>query len=345
MKTFLTLMIALFALSGCGDSAPREASGDAAPAGDAQTPDASATAALPRIDAKNITVSGISSGAYMATQMHLAFSDIISGAGLIAGGPYGCAQNSMRQALGPCISGEDIDVGALQASAKEAAEAGRIDPLSNLSDDSVWLFHGSNDTAVGQPVVTAAAAFYAGLIDTTPALVTDVPAAHGIPTIATGADCDSFAEPYLQSCNYDAAGTLLAHLLGALAPRASEAGGRMMPVSQRGFDDVELLDEGTLYIPASCEQRSCALHVVFHGCKQSSGFIGDAMVTGAGYNEWADTNNIVIFYPQAAASRMAPMNPLGCWDWWGFTGDDYDTRNGKQIAAIKTMIDRLAARQ
>ena len=51
-----------------------------------------------------------------------------------------------------------------------------------------------------------------------------------------------------------------------------------------------------------------------------------------------------MLYPQAAASRISPMNPLGCWDWWGFTGDDYDTRAGKQLAAVKAMIDGLAAR-
>ena len=36
------------------------------------------------------SVSGISSGAYMAGQFQIAHSRIVAGAGIIAGGPYGC---------------------------------------------------------------------------------------------------------------------------------------------------------------------------------------------------------------------------------------------------------------
>ena len=34
-------------------------------------------------------------------------------------------------------------------------------------------------------------------------------------------------------------------------------------------------------------------------------------------------------------------NPRGCWDWWGYTGTDYATRNGVQIATIVAMVARL----
>lgn len=37
------------------------------------------------IETSKITVSGISSGAAMANQLHVAFSDIINGAGIVAG--------------------------------------------------------------------------------------------------------------------------------------------------------------------------------------------------------------------------------------------------------------------
>ena len=57
-----------------------------------------------------------------------------------------------------------------------------------------------------------------------------------------------------------------------------------------------------------------------------------------GYNRWAASNNIVVLYPQTEAS---PGNPNGCWDFWGYTGQDYYSRDGKQMAAVKTMIDRL----
>jgi len=43
------------------------------------------------IDRNRVDVSGISSGAYMAGQMHVAFSKTFRGAALLAGGPYWCS--------------------------------------------------------------------------------------------------------------------------------------------------------------------------------------------------------------------------------------------------------------
>ena len=59
--------------------------------------------ALPPIDGDRVTVSGVSSGAYMAMQLHLAYPEVFSGAGLVAAGPYGCAQGSLMTALGSCM--------------------------------------------------------------------------------------------------------------------------------------------------------------------------------------------------------------------------------------------------
>lgn len=69
--------------------------------------------------------------------------------------------------------------------------------------------------------------------------------------------------------------------------------------------------------------------------------MADAVARGAGFNEWAEANRLVVLYPQAKASRMAPLNPLGCWDWWGYTDEDYATRDGAQIKAVQAMVDRL----
>ena len=66
---------------------------------------------------------------------------------------------------------------------------------------------------------------------------------------------------------------------------------------------------------------------------------GDTFARLAGYNEWADANDIVVLYPQA---ESAALNPFGCWDWWGYTGRDYATGSGTQMAAIRAMIDRIA---
>ena len=85
------------------------------------------------------------------------------------------------------------------------------------------------------------------------------------------------------------------------------------------------------------------MHIALHGCTQDAGSIGKKFVQLAGYNRWADANHIVVLYPQTTASPFAPFNPKSCWDWWSYvTGSDsYVTKFGKQIAAIKAMLDAM----
>ena len=126
-------------------------------------------------------------------------------------------------------------------------------------------------------------------------------------------------------------------------------------------------DKGFVFAPLQCQQgRSCALHVAFHGCRQGHRYYGYGIVPSiyggesgwshfvenAGYNEWADANDVVVLYPQVR-SREYPYfffdlkalqhaNPEGCWDLWGYTDPNYHTRGGKQIKAVWKMIQALA---
>ena len=70
----------------------------------------------------------------------------------------------------------------------------------------------------------------------------------------------------------------------------------------------------------------------------------------AGYNRWADTNRLIVLYPQtltrygwgAADGRWSYLfNPRGCWDWWGYTGEQYATQLGPQVRAVMGMAERL----
>jgi poly(3-hydroxybutyrate) depolymerase len=56
------------------------------------------------IDPTTITVSGVSSGAFMGVQLHVAHSDIISGVGAIAGGIYSCSEGQVATAITTCMS-------------------------------------------------------------------------------------------------------------------------------------------------------------------------------------------------------------------------------------------------
>lgn len=297
------------------------------------------------IDPSRISTSGISSGGFLAGQLHLAHSDTFSGVAVIAGGPWWCAQASLQTALGACINGEGIDVDALLRHAAELDAAGAISPLGNVRDDRAWLFLGAKDAVVAAGVIDAAADFYGQLVAPGNAtVVLDVPVAHGFPTLETGVPCDQMASPFLNACDYDAAGELLAALHGPLRPRTT-ARGEILAIRQPGAAEAGMLDDAMLYVPTRCAAgEPCGIHVALHGCQSSTEFIGEQFVRGAGFNEWAEANDLLILYPQVAKSRMAPMNPLGCWDWWGYTGDAYATRNAPQIVAIMATIEALSGR-
>lgn len=296
------------------------------------------------IDPARITVSGVSAGAYMAGQIHIAHSATIAGAGLIAGGPYGCASGSMQQALGPCMNGGDIDVQALAQNARDQANEQTIDALENLVGDRVWVFHGANDTIVNAAVPAAAIEFYADIAATINVTsVADIGAPHGMPTIGRDESCATVATPFLNACDFDAAGELLKVVANISNDRIDQPEGELRRVAQPGATAAAMLDEALLFVPAACaDGQTCGLHIDFHGCQQSSEFVGEAYALGAGYNEWAASNNLLVLYPQVARSRVAPLNPLGCWDWWGYTGAAYATRAGAQISVVKSLIDTLS---
>ena len=52
------------------------------------------------IDPSGVSVSGLSAGAFMAVQMHVAYSSTINGSAIFAGGPFYCAQDSLMIAEG-----------------------------------------------------------------------------------------------------------------------------------------------------------------------------------------------------------------------------------------------------
>jgi hypothetical protein len=306
-------------------------------------PEPSAPVAAPL--AAPVTVSGVSSGGYMAMQAHVALSDRIGGAAIIAAGPYHCAEGKLGKALSICLSGDALELAPLLDFVRDAAQAGKIADPGQLGDDRAWVFHSPADTVVGAAVSRAAADFYAAFLDASAiTLVNDVVAAHGWPTLDRGAACEDMGGDFINACDYDASGELLAHLYGDLAPRAAGEGElRRVDVTAHLPAQSGLDDEAYLFVPRDCAGdaiSACRLHVSFHGCQQGAEFRGDAFPTKVGLNEWAAGNRIVVLYPQIVA-RFG--NPQGCWDWWGYSGSDYDLRAGLQIEAVDNLIDAFAA--
>jgi poly(3-hydroxybutyrate) depolymerase len=297
----------------------------------------------------SVTVSGISAGGFMAGQYHVAYGDEVGGAGILAAGPWYCAEGSMSRALGPCMKAEDgaPDGAALLEQARAAAGRGQVAPLESLAEDRVWVFHGERDATVVRAVSDALVAFYQGIVvPDRLEYVTAVPAVHGFPTLDEGLACDEAGDPYLNDCDYDAAGELLRHLYGDLAPRGRANPRNLVAFDQRRYETpgASLEPLGYAYIPAACRAgQPCRLHIAFHGCRQGTSFVGRAFIMNAGYNEWAEANGIVVLYPQVQRSFAMPLNPQGCWDWWGYTGADYAFRDGAQLASVRQMAQALGA--
>ncbi|MDD2742843.1 MAG: poly(3-hydroxybutyrate) depolymerase [Rhodocyclaceae bacterium] len=326
---------------------------------------ASAAPPLPGLaaNASNITVSGISSGGYMAVQFQVAYSQQVSGVGVLAGGPYFCAAGSVGRALANCMA----------PSAKEApptpketlttitqlAEAGKIDAIKFLSDDRVWLLSGGQDKTVAPAVMDSLAAFYHQLLPEDAVRYVKVPeAGHAMLSVndAKANACDTSTPPFINRCrDIDAAGQLLTHLLGPLQPAASVPAGEIIAFDQRPYIkgsaiDASMAEEGYAFIPKTCHEGACKVHVAFHGCRQNAREVGRRFIEGAGYNGWAASNRIIVIYPQTAAraglafgSTKLILNPKGCWDWWGYTGSDYHTRGGVQMRAVQAMIDAISS--
>ncbi|MGH8497694.1 MAG: extracellular catalytic domain type 2 short-chain-length polyhydroxyalkanoate depolymerase [Methylococcales bacterium] len=318
-------------------------------------------------DIENTTISGLSSGAFMATQLHVAYSHYFGGAGIIAGGPFYCAgsyarntllENATTACMSPLIKSVGPNVSKAIIKAKEFAAQGSIDPIENLVNDRVYIFTGTADNTVKSNVVEKTLEFYKklGLKEDQLKYVNTVDAGHSI--ITNNSDdvaCALTEPPYINNCGFEQSTELLQFLYPGLLPPAEKASGQVIAFNQSEFitdfgkdKDFSSMDETAyVYVPSACEKETCRVHIVFHGCEQGNKVIGQEYVTTTGYNEVADTNKLIMIYPQAKPSDPIPYNPKGCWDFWGYSGADpkapnFYSHDAPQMKAVIAMLERLA---
>jgi poly(3-hydroxybutyrate) depolymerase len=363
------------------------------------------------LDPETVTVSGLSSGGWMAHQLHVVHSASIAGAGILAAGPYQCAGGRsllcstagfwlpagscqatvvctaiMRQSFGGWgVYLGPPDLAPLLQTTHRRADEGAIDPLDGLGGDRVWLFTGADDAFAPAEVMAVLRDYYRTLLieigsDASPrslAFVDSVDVAHAmvidVPGPAADNTCRDQGLPHINDCDYAAASEMLGFLYAPVRPddpppvrpaAAAWQAGSLYAFDQRPFfdtadDSVSLHATGHLFVPQACRDgRRCRLHIALHGCRQSQDVVEKECLgrtrcrpllffRDAGYNEWAEANATVILYPQATVwggAADVARNPQGCWDWWGYSGADYDTKSGKQIRAIMAMIGPLTGR-
>ncbi|BFU45386.1 poly(3-hydroxybutyrate) depolymerase [Krasilnikovia sp. MM14-A1004] len=306
---------------------------------------------LPRLNITAAYVSGISSGSYMTSQLQVAYSSVFRGAGTFAAGPYYCGNGDILQLATQC--GTDLtglDVAELENTATRWAAAGRIDPLGNLADARVYAYHGTLDPLVSRHVSDAGVEFYRHFGADVRYHTSDN-AGHGWPSPLGILPCGLTVYPFLINCGNDPEGEMLTHWLGHInpanrGPLASEVTrydqDRYVPGGSAQW--YSMAADGLAYIPPACAAgRPCTLVVALHGCASDTTFAGEMFPEHSYLDNYADTNDLVVLYPQTSISLLRG-NPLGCWDWWGFTGSDFATRSGPQMQAIVNMVHALGVR-
>jgi len=335
------------------------------------------------------SISGLSSGAYMAVQLHLAHSSHFVGLGIIAGGPYRCVEsfrdaaniaedayalNAIYICMTPLTAQTGPRAKRLADLARQTAAAGKIDPIENLAGDRLYIFTGALDPVVNSLVVRSTRDFYLDL--GVPAaqikFIDTVPAGHSIITDnIEDSPLAATQPPYINNGGFMQSHDILRHIYGDLKPPFPYPTGQLIRFKQSEFINrdasfASMAEFGYVYVPRAVQQGETArgVHIALHGSQQGYNYVnlvgglpdtafqpafGNRYMTTTGYNQIADSNNLIVLYPQAAADDgNQAQNPEGSWDWWGYSSPnprhpDYYSKDAVQIRAIYNMLEQLCS--
>lgn len=305
------------------------------------------------------SVVGVSSGGYMAMQLAIAWPERFKGVGVLAAGPWGCAQGSLSLALNQCMMTRRGEPALAELDARWAryAAEGHVGSEAARGDLRAYVWHGEADDVV-DPVLgdLLAEQLRQWLADEEQLKVARseetghgwpvrLPSASGTAPEALGG-CRQGGGSHVLACDEDIAGEMMAWLHPERSAASPEGQGELVAFAQGEFDAKGLADTGYVYVPAGCDNGKCGVTVALHGCQMSVEAIGETFVRHTGLNAWADRHQQIVLYPQAESSLA---NPQGCWDWWGFAESTWqlsplhDTREGEQVSALAAMLERLQA--
>ena len=266
----------------------------------------------------------------------MAFSSEISGAAIVAGGPYYCSQGAFAAqalwipralhvllfvgtvavALTSCTTTPSlINVDELVLITLNTEATLTIDRTANLRNSSVWLFSGSKDTIVAPGVMRKLEEYYGHFVDSSRIhTVYSVPAEHSWVTSGFGNACASLGSPYINDCNFDAAAEMLRVLIDGLAPSGRSNSSNFRTFDQRPFlapltpREASMADEGWVYVPSSCASASPErvgaagrLPRVLGGCRLHLAFHGCEMT----YDQIG-----VAFVTHAGLAEVAEANAI-----------------------------------
>lgn len=180
----------------------------------------------------------------------------------------------------------------------------------------------------------------------------DLLAEHTMPTTSFGNACYMLESPYIGDCDYDGVGDAFKWIYGSsLRPKGQKNLNNLVKIDQSryfpsGSSSVAGLgDVAYLYVPTACSSGiKCSVHVVFHGCNQDIESIGTVYVTNTGYLGWAESNNIIVLFPQSKKSFLD--NPNACFNWFGYAHDpNYAFKTGLQMQTVYNMVQAIGSKQ
>jgi hypothetical protein len=256
-----------------------------------------------------------------------------------------------------------------------------IDPVQNIARQRIFIYQGKYDSAERPEMANKLIEFYFRLGVPRSALKAIAGEGnHNFPTIRSdGIDCKAARFPYIANCAYDLAGDLLSHTLGRPLKRGKFNVRNLRRIQQDGAPK-SLAPYGYFYANPFClaNPGACDLHVALHGCEMADDFDpnfqqlyesklqlthavamtnlemearhprmgGLSFARRGGYAEYAEdpANRLMILFPQTQITASSfPANPQGCWDWFGYTGEDYATNRGAEPRWLNAFIQRVRA--
>jgi hypothetical protein len=286
----------------------------------------------------------------MASQHFVAFSDRIMGLGHYQAAPYGCSKSPNTNVCTTSPSGLSVDL--MVDYLQESSDSGSIANATFLRSRPVWVQSGTRDSVVYPLVNEKAAELYRTFSDNV-AFDAGAGAQHAFLTDGYGGcpvcnSCSALRTPFINDCDYDMPGAMFQHLYGGtLLPRVTPNNEHIVEIDQSLYfppntsdRDLGMNTRAFVYVPEGCRSNasSCSIHVMYHGCNSGvDSPVGTSIITYGGFNSWAESNNILVLYPQAYATN--------CWDWTGRVtpnrNTDYDTKDSLQANTVNRMVDGL----
>lgn len=299
------------------------------------------------VDINAISISGVSSGGFMADLLYRKYPQAIMGVAIISGGPFNCASTFWlpRGLAARTVCSTDISPVVFFGPPRTDLKIFTQQFSSpNVKGDMVFFYYSEIDPIVPMSVTSQLYNLYGSSIPLENIqYVNTIRSGHGMITDRYGESCGSSSVNGINNCGFDLAGEILVGLYGSLRPPVESKKESIVMFDQSQFCDKyekNMCTFGAVYVPENCRNGSnCKLHIALQGCFRAEEQLqNDAFINYSGFNEWAEANNIIVLYPQVINSSYAIT---GCWDWW----KNDDVQKSVHSTIISKMINIISGKK